>query len=163
MLVVQSCLTLCDPMNCSTLGFPVLYHLLEFAQIHVHWVCDVFQPFHPLSSFSLPTFSLSQQQGLFQWVGSSYQVAKYWNFSISPFNEYSGLISSKTDGFDLFALQGTLKRLLQHHSLEASVFQCSAIFMVQLSHLYMTTGKTIALTIQTFVSKVMSLPFWYAV
>ena len=84
---------------------------------------------------------------------------KYWSFSfsINPSNEYSGLISFKIDWFDLLALQGTLKSLLQHHSPKTSVHQCSAFFMVQLSHLYMTTGKTIALTRWTFVSKVMSL------
>ena len=86
---------------------------------------------------------------------------KYWNssFSISPFNEYSGLISFKIDWLYLFAVQGTLKRLLQCHSSKASILQCSAFFSVQLSHPYMTTGKTIALTIQTFVSKVMALLF----
>ena len=86
---------------------------------------------------------------------------KDWSFSISisPSNEYSGLISFRIDWFDLFAVQGTLKSLLQHHSLKASILQCSAFFMIQLSHLYMTTGKTMALTIWTFVSKVMSLLF----
>ena len=86
---------------------------------------------------------------------------KYWSFSfnISPSNEYSGLISSRIDWFDLFAVQGTLKQFLQHHSSKASVLQHSAFFMVQLSHPYMTTGKTIALTRWTFVGKVMSLLF----
>ena len=87
---------------------------------------------------------------------------KYWSFSfsiISPSKEYSGLISFKIDWFDLLAVQGTLKSLLQYHNSQASILQCSAFFMVQLSHLYMTTGKTIALTIQTFVSKIMSLIF----
>ena len=87
---------------------------------------------------------------------------KYWSFSfsiISPSKEYSGLISFKIDWFDLLAVQGTLKSLLQYHNSKASILQCSAFFMVQLSHLYMTTGKTIALTIQTFVSKIMSLIF----
>ena len=85
----------------------------------------------------------------------------YWSFSfnISPFNEYSGLISFRVDWLDLLAVQGTLKSLLQHHSSKTSVFQCSAFFMVQLSHPYMTTGKNIALTIWTFVSKVKSLLF----
>ena len=77
---------------------------------------------------------------------------KYWSFSISPSNEYSWLISFRIDWFDLLAVQGTLKSLLQHHNLKASILWCSAFFMVQLSHPYMTTGKTIALTIQTFVS-----------
>ena len=82
---------------------------------------------------------------------------KYWSFS--PANEYSGLISFRIDWFDLFAVQGALKSLLQHHSSKASILQCSAFFMVQLSHLYMKTGKIIALTVQTFVCKVMSLLF----
>jgi len=80
---------------------------------------------------------------------------KYWSFSISPCNEYSGLISFRIDWFDLLAVQGTLKSLLQHHSSKETVLQCSAFFMVQLSHPYMTTGKTIALTRQTFFSQVM--------
>ena len=85
---------------------------------------------------------------------------KYWGFSfISPFNEYSRLISFRMDWFDLLSVQGTLNNMLQHHNSKASILQCSAFFMVQLSHLYMTTGKTIALTIQTFVSKVISLLF----
>ena len=82
---------------------------------------------------------------------------KYWSFSMSPSSEYSGLISFRSDWFDLLAVQGTLRSLLQHHCSKASILQCSAFFMVQLSHPYMTTGKTIALTIQTFVCKVMSL------
>ena len=84
---------------------------------------------------------------------------KYYSFSISPSSEYSGLISFRIHWFDLLVVHGTLKGLLQHHSSRASILQCSAFFIVQLSHLYMTTGKTIALTIQTFVSKVMSLHF----
>ena len=84
---------------------------------------------------------------------------KYWSFSISPSSEYSGFVSVRIDWFDLLAVQGTLKSLLQHHSLKASILQCSTFFMVQLSHPYMTTGKTIALTIQIFVSKIMSLLF----
>ena len=86
---------------------------------------------------------------------------KYWSFSfsISPFNEYSGSISFKINWLDLLAVQGILKSLLQHHTSKASILQCSAFFMVQLSHPYVTTGKTIALTRQTFVSKVMSLLF----
>ena len=89
------------------------------------------------------------------------QVAKYWSFSfsISPSNEYSGLISFRIDWFDLLAVQGALKSLLQHHNSKASVLQCSTFVMIQLSHLYMTIGKTIALTIQTFVGKVISLFF----
>ena len=159
-LVAQSCLTLCDTMDCSTPGFPVHHQLPELALTHFHQVGDATQPTHPLASPS-PAFNLSQHQGLFQGVSSSHQVAKYWNFSfsISPSNEYSGLISFRMDWLDLLAVQGTLKSLLQHHSSKASIFQRSAFFIVQLSHPHMTTGKTIALTMCTFVSKVMSLLF----
>ena len=103
-------------------------------------------------------FSLSQHQGLFQRTG---YLHKYWSFSssISPSNEYSGLISFKINWFDLLAVQGTLKSLLQHHSSKASVLRCSAFFTVQLSQLYMTTGNTITLIIWILVSKVMSFLF----
>ena len=92
--VPQSCLTLCDPMECSTPGFPVHHQLLELAQTHVHWVGDAIQPSHPLSSPSPHTFSLSQHQGLFKWDNSLHSVAQVWSFTfnISPSNEYSGLI-----------------------------------------------------------------------
>ena len=131
---------------------------------HVHWVSDAIQPSHLLLSPSPPTFNLSQHQSLFQWVSSSHQVAwlqKYWHFSfsISPSNDYSGLISFRMDWLDLLAVQGTLKTLLQHHSSKASILWCSAFFIVQLSHPYMTTGKTMVLTRQTFVGKVVSLLF----
>ena len=98
-------------MDCSTPGFPVLHYLLEFAQIHVHWISDAIQPSHPLSTPSPPTFNLSQHQGLFHWVSSSYHVAKYWTFSfnISPSNDYSGPISFTMHWWDLLALQGTIK------------------------------------------------------
>ena len=107
------------------------------------------------------SFNLSQHQSLFKRVSSLHQVAKYWSFSfsISPSNEYSGLISFGIDWFDLLAVQETLKSLLQHHSSKASILRRSAFFMVQLSHPYMTIGKTITLTRQTFVGKVMSLLF----
>ena len=120
--------------------------------------CSI-QPFHPLSSPSTPAFNLSRHQGLFQRVSSSYQVAKAleFQFSISPSNEYSGLISSRIDCFDLRTVQRTLKSLLQHHSSKASILWCSTFFMVQLSHPFMTTGKAIAR--QTFVGKVISLLF----
>ena len=125
-----------------------------------HWFSDVIQPAHPLSSPS-PVFNLSQNQGLSQWVSSLHQVAKVFKFQLQhqSFSEYSGLISFRTDWLDLLAVQGTLKSLLQHHSSKASILQCSAFFTVQLSHPYMTTGKTIALTKWTFVDKVMSLLF----
>ena len=140
-------------------GFPVLHYLLEFAQTHVCWVDNAIRPSHPFSPSCHPILNLSQHQGLFQWLDSYHQVVKNVNFSLgmSPSNEYSGLISLKIDWFDLLAIQWTFKSLLQHHSSKASILWHSAFSMVQLSHPYMTTGKTIALTIQTFVSKVMSL------
>ena len=105
--------------------------------------------------------SLAQYQGLFQWVSLPIRWPKYWSFSfsISPSYAFSGLISFRIDWFDLLAVQGTLKSLFQYHSSKASVLQCSAFFIVQLSHPYRTTGKTIALTRWTFVGKVMSLLF----
>ena len=109
------------PMDCSIPGFLVLHCPLEFAQTHIHWFSDAIQPAHPLSSPSPFAFHLSQHQGVFQWVGSSHQVAKDRSFSNSPFSEYLGLISFRMDWFDLLALQGTLKSLLQHHSLNASL------------------------------------------
>ena len=141
--VTQSCPTLCDPMDCSAPGFPFHHQLLELAQTHVHRVCDAIQSSHSLSSTSPPAFSLSQHQGLFKWVSSSHQWPKYWNFSfsISPSNEYLGLISFRIDWFDLLTVQGTLKSLLQHHNSKASILWGSAFFIVQLSHPYMTTGK----------------------
>ena len=158
-LVAQLCPTLCDPMDYSAPGFPVHHQLPKLAQIHVHRVCDAIQPSNPLSSPS-PSFNLSQHQGLFHSV-LHIRWPKYWSFSfnISPSNEYSGLISFRMGWLDLLAVQGTLKSLLQHHSSKASVLWHSAFFMVQLSHPYMTTGKTIALAIWTFVGKVMSLLF----
>ena len=124
--VIKLCPALCDPMNCNTPGIPVLYCLLECAQIHVHWVSDAIQLSHPLSPPSPLAFSLSSIR-----VFSSESVLcirwpKYWSFcfSISPSNEYSELISSSIDWFDLLAVQGTLKNLLQHHSLKASILRC---------------------------------------
>ena len=162
--VAQSCQTLCDPMDCSTPGFPILHYLLEIAQIHVHRVSDAIQSSHPLSSPSSPTFNLSQHQGLSNESALPIRWPKYWSFSfsITPSNEYSGLISFRMDWLDLLAVQGTLKSLLQHHTSKASILQCLAFFIVQLSHPYMTTGKTIALTRWTFVGKVMSA-FEYAI
>ena len=122
---------------------------ISHAQTYAHWIDDAIQPSHPL------VFSFLQSISLFQWVSSLHQVPKYrsFSFSISPFNEYSGLISFRMDWFDLLAVQGTLKSLLQHHSSKASTLQLSTFFTVQLSHPYMTTGKTIALTRQTLLAK----------
>jgi len=159
--VAQLCLTLCDPMDCSTPGLPVHHQLLEFTQIHVHRIGDAIQPSHPLSSPSPPTFNLSQHQGLLQWVSSSHQVAKVLEFQLQHqfFQWIFRTDLFRMDWLDLLAVQGTLKSLVQHHSSKASILQCSAFFMAQLSHPYMTTGKTIALTRWTFVDKVMSLLF----
>ena len=118
---------------------------------------------HPsLSSPSPPAFNLSQHQGLFQWVSSLHQVDKVlsFSFSINTFNEHSGLISFRMDWLDFLAVQRTLKSLLQHHISKVSILQYSAFFIVQFSHSYMTSGKTIALTRWTFVNKVMPLLFY---
>ena len=124
---------------------------------HVHWVGDAIQPSHPLSSPS-PTFNLSQHRGLFQWVSSLHQVAKVLELqtqqSVLPMNIHSGLISFRMDCLDLLAVHGNLESVLQHHSSKVSILLRSAFFIVQLSHPYMTTGKTIALTRWTFVDKV---------
>ena len=135
-------LTLCNPMDCSMPGFPVLYQIPEFAQTHILWVGDAIQPSHNLLTLLLlpPIFPsigvFSKELALHIWW------SKYWSFSfsISPSNEYSGLSYFRMDWLDLLAVQGTLKSLLQHHSSKASI-QCSAFFTVQLSHAYMTTGK----------------------
>ena len=136
--VTQSCPTISDPMGCSKPGFSVHYQLLELAQTHVHRVSGTTQPSHPLPSPSPPAFNLSQHQGLFQWVSSSYQVTKFWSFSfsISPSNEYSGLISFRMDWLDLLAVQGNLKSLLQHHSSKASVLQFSALYGPTLTYIH---------------------------
>ena len=159
--VVQSCPTLCDPMDCSMPGFPVHHQLLELTQTHVHRIGDAIQPSHPLLPPSPPAFNLSQHQGLFQWISSLHQVAKVLEFQLQhqSFQWISGLISFRIHWLKLLAVQGTLKSLLQHHSSKASILRRSAFFVVQLSHPYMTTGKTVALTRRTFVGKVMSLLF----
>ena len=187
--VAQSCPTLGDPMNRSMPGLPVQHQLPEFTQTHVHRVGDAIQPSHPLSSPSPPVPNPSQHQRrvseftgkmpafpelflLLPPIPPSIRVfsnestlrirwPKYWSFSlsISPSNEHPGLVSFRMDWLDLLVAQGTLKSLLQHHSSKASILQRSAFFIVQLSHPYMTTGKTIALTRWTFVSKVISLLF----
>ena len=164
--VTQSCLILCNPIDCSMPGFPVHHQLLELSQTHVHGVGDAIQPSHPQSSPSTSAFSLSQHQSFHELVFSNETVLcigwpKYWSFSfsISPYKEYSGLISFRIDLLNLLAVQETINSLLQHHSSNPSILWCSAFFMVQLSHPYMTNGKIIALTRWTFVGKVMSLLF----
>ena len=158
-LVAQSCPTLCDPMNCSTPGLPVHHQIPQFTQTHVHPVGDASNHLILCRPLLLPP---SIFPGIRVFSNESVlriRWPKYWSFSfsISPSNDHSGMISFRMDWFDLLAVQGTLKSLLQHHNLKVSVVQCSAFFLVWLSHPYMTTGKTIALTRQTFVGKVMSL------
>ena len=150
--VTQSCPTLCDPMDCSTPGFPVLHHLPELAQTHVHRVGDAIQPSHPLRPLVLLPSIFPSTRAFSNESTLRIRWPKYWSFSISPFNEYSGLISFRIDLFDLLVVQGILKSLLQHHSLKTSVCSWSAFFMVQLWH--PTTGKTVGLTRWTFVCKV---------
>ena len=159
--VAQSCPTLCNPMNRSMPGLLVHHELLESTKTHVHRVSDAIQPSHPLSSPSPPAPNPSQHQSLFQESILHMRWPKYWSFSFTsiPSKEIPRLISFRMDWLDLLAVQGTLKSLLQHHSSKASILQHSAFFTVQLSHPYMTTGETIALTRQTFVGKVMSLLF----
>ena len=139
--VAMSCPTLCGPINCSTAGFPFLHYFPEFAWTHVHWVSDTIHP-------SLLCHSLLLLPSIFPSIrvfsnesALCTRWPKYWSFSISPSSEYLGLISFKIDWFDL-AVQGTLKSLLQHHNSKASIFWHSALFVVHLSRLYMTTGKT---------------------
>ena len=143
---VQSCPTLLEPMDCSMSGFPVHHHLLELAQTHVLRVSDAIQAFHPLSSPLLPPSIFPSIRVFSNESSVRIRWPKYWsfNFNISPSKEHSGLISFRMDRLDLLAIQGT--SLLQHHSSKASNLWCLAFFIVQLSHPYMTTGKTIALT-----------------
>ena len=142
-------------MHCSTPGFPVQHQLLELTQTHVYRFSDAIQPPQPSSSPSPPAFNLSQNQGLFQWVSSLHLVAKVLEFQLCIGPSYSGLISFRIDWLDLLAAQGTLESLLQHHGSKASILRCSAFFIVQLSHPHMTTGKTIALTRQTFIGNIL--------
>ena len=134
-------------------GFTVPHQLQEFTQTHVHCGGDGIQPTHPLSSPSPPAFNLPSFRVFSDKSVLRIRWPKYWtfSFSMSPSNEYSGPISFRMDWLNLLAVQGTLESLLQHHSSKASILQCSAFFTVQLSHPYMTTGKTIALTRQTFL------------
>ena len=131
--VTQSCPTFCDPMNCSTPGLPVHHQLLEFTQIHVHRVSDAIQPSHPLSSIFLLPPTPPNSRVFSNDLAICIRWSKYWCFifSISPSNEYSGLISFRMDWLDLLAVQGTFKSLLQHHISKASILLCSAFFIVQ--------------------------------
>ena len=146
-------------MNCSTPGLHVHHQLPESAKTHIHWFGDAIQPSHPLLSPSPPALNLSQHQGIFKWVSSSHQVAKVLEFQLQhqSLQWTPSLMSFRMDWLELLAVQGTLKSLLRHHSSKASILRRSTFLIVQLSHVYMTTGKTIALTRQTFVGKVMSL------
>ena len=157
--VTQSCLTLCNPMDCSTLELPV-HHRLPSLLKHIsiesvmpsnHLI--LYRPLLLLPSI-FPSIKVFSDKSVIR-----IRWSKNWsfNFNISPSNEYSGLISFRIDWLDLLAVQGILKSLLQHQCLKASILLCSAVFIVQLSHPYMTTGKTTALTRRTFVGKVMSL------
>ena len=141
--VAQSYLTLCDLMNCGAPGFPVLHYLLEFAQIHVDWVSDDIQPSHPLS-FPSPLTLIFPIIRVFSSESSlciRWPKIQSFSFSISPSNEYSGLISFRIDWFHLLAVQGSFKSLFQHHNSKApSILWCSVFFMVQLAHPYMATG-----------------------
>ena len=143
-------------MDCSLPGLPVHPQLLEFTQTNVHHVSDAIQPSHPLCPFLLPPTIFPSIRVFSNESVLHIRWPKYWNFSfnISPSNEYSGLISFRMDWLDLLAVQGSLESLLQHHSSKASIHQCSAFFIVRLSHPYMTTGETIALTRWSFVGKV---------
>ena len=145
-------------MNCNTPGLPVLHYLLEFVQTDVCWFNDAIHLSHLQSSTSLLPSIFPSTRVFSNEHALSISWPEYWSFSfsISPSSEYSRLIFFRIDWFDHLAVQGTLKSLLQNHSSKASILQCSAFFMVQLSHLNITTGKTIAMT---FVDQVMSLLF----
>ena len=147
-------------MDCTP-GLPVHHQLPESTQTHVHWISDAIQPSHPLLSPSPPASIFPSIRVISDESALHIRWPKDWSFSfnISPSNEYPGLISFRMDWLDLLAVQGTLKSLLQHHSSKASILWWSAFFIVQLSHPYMTTGKTVALTKWNFVAKVISLLF----
>ena len=134
-------------MGCSTPGLPIHHQLLEFTQTHTHRVSNVIQPSHPLLSRFPPAPNPSRHQGIFSESALRMRWPRYrsFSFSISPTNEHPGLISFRMDWLDLLAVQGTLKSLLQHHSLKASIFRRSAFFTVQLSHPHMTTEKTLGI------------------
>ena len=148
-------------MDYSMIGLPVHHQLPEPTQTHVHWVSDAIQPSHPLLSPSPPAFNLSQHQVFSNESTLRTKWPKYWSFSftISPSNEYSGLMSFRMDWVHLLAVRGTLKSLLQHHSSKVSILRRSTYFTVRLSHTYKTIGKITALTKWTLVGKVISLLF----
>ena len=150
----QSCPALCDPVDCSTPGFPVLHCLPDLAQTHARWVGDAIQPSHPLSPPSPPAVYLLQHQGLVQWVGSLHQVAKYWHFSsnISASKEYSGLISFKIDWFYFLEVQRLL-RVFPSTTAQEHQFFSAQLSLWSNSHPHMTTGRTIALTRLTLLAK----------
>ena len=159
--VTQSCLTLCNPMDCSMPGFPILHHLLDFAQTHVQWVSDAINHLILHCPLLVAPSIFPSKRVFSNDLALHIRWPKYWSFSvsISPSNECSGLTSFRMNWFDLLAVQGAFKSLLQHHNWKASILKHSAFFIFQLSHPYMTTGKTIALTSQTSVGKAMSLLF----
>ena len=146
-------------MDCSIRGLPVPHHLPKFAQVHVHCISDAIQPSHPMMPSSPLPSIFPSIRNFSNKLSVRIKWSKYWHFSISSSNEYLGLISLKTDWFDLLIAQGTLRSLLQHHRSKSSVFWCSAFFTVQLSQPHVTIGKTRALTTRTFVGKAMSLVF----
>ena len=153
---VQSCPTLCDLLACSMPSHCVPHHLPEFAQIHVHCIGDAIQPSDPLTPSSPSALDLSQHQGLFQLVVCLHQMTKILELQLQhqSFQWMFRVDRLKINWFDLLAVQGTLRSLLQHHSSKALVLWRSAFFTVQLSQPYMTTGKTVALTVWTFVCRV---------
>ena len=146
--IAWSCPTLCDPMDCSTPGFPVLHCLPEFAQIHVYGVIDASNHLTLCSPLLLLPSIFPSIRVFSNELVLHIRWPKYWtfSFSISPFSEYSGLISFRIDWFDFLAVQGTHKNLLQHRNLKALILRHSTFFMVQISYLYMTPGKTVSLT-----------------
>ena len=161
--VAKSCPTLCDPIDCRMSGSSVLHYLPEFAQNYVHWISDAIQPSHLLSPCSPPAHNLSQHQGLFQWVGSSHQMAKVHAEGISPSNKYSGVISFRIVWLDLLAVQGTLKSILQHHSSKASILQLSSFFTVQLLTSVHDYWKNHSFDYMDYCQKSDVFPFSYTV
>ena len=159
--VTQSCLNLCDPMHCSTPGFPVLYHLLEFAQTHVRWVSDAIQPSHTMLSPSPPAFNLSQHQGLFKWVSYSHLVAKVLEFQLQhqSSNEYSGLISLGLTCWISSQSRG-LSRVFSNTTVQKHHFFHAQPSLWSNFHIYTwLLGRSQFLLYQNFVTKVMILLF----